>query len=86
MLEAAMAPETGVGVSMVDMPMEPETLLGIAVVVGVGDGNVRWTGVLLVCWRPSWLDEQANEPTTKTSRMEVSVYFLKGLGLAAVVG
>ena len=79
MLDAATAPETGVGVAMLETLMLPETRLGIGVAAEVGDGNVRRTGVLLVCWGPSWLNEQANEPAIKTSRMEISVHFLKGV-------
>lgn len=86
MLDAATAPETGVGVAMLDTAMEPEACLGIAVAVGVGDGNVRRTGVSSVSWGPSWLEEQANEPAIKTSRMAISVYFLKNLCLSALDG
>ena len=50
---------------------------GFAVAVGVEDGDVGRTRVPLVCWEPSWLGEQANEPTIKASRMETSVYFRK---------
>ena len=78
MLDAATAPETGVGVAMLVMAMEPEARLGIGVAVGVGDGNVRRTGVSLVCWGPSRLDEQANEPAIKTTRMEIKRVFSQG--------
>ena len=74
----------GVGKGMLDAAMGPETRLGIAVAVAVGDGNVRRTGESSACWGPSWLDEHANEPAIKTSRMEISVYFLKALCLSAV--
>ena len=84
MLDAATAPETGVGVAMLDTAMEPDARPGIAVAVGVGDGNVRKTGVPSVSWGPSWLVEQANEPVIKTSRMEMGVYFLKGSCLSAL--
>ena len=72
MLDAATVPETGVAVDTLVMAMEPEVRLGIAVVVAVGDGNVRRAGVSSVCWGTSWLDAQANEPAIKTSRKEMS--------------
>ncbi len=53
--------------------------IGFAVAVGVEDGDVGSTGVPLVCWEPSWLGEQANEPTINASRMETNVYFRKRL-------
>ena len=84
MLDAATAPETGVGVAMLDTAMEPGARPVIGVAVGVGDGNVRRTGVSSVSWGPSWLEEQANEPAIKTSRMEIGVYFLKGSCLSAL--
>lgn len=71
MLDGATAPETGVAVAMLVMAMEPEVRLGMA--VAVGDGNVRRTEASSVCWGPSWLDAQANEPAIKTSRMEMNV-------------
>ena len=79
MLDAATAPETGVGVTMLEVVMLPETRLWIGVAVEVGDGNVLRTAELLVCWGLSWLNEQATEPAIKTSRMEISVHFLKGV-------
>ena len=79
MLDAATAPETGVGVTMLEVVMLPESRLWIGVAVEVGDGNVLRTAELLVCRRLSWLNEQATEPAIKTSRMEISVHFLKGV-------
>ncbi len=86
MLDAATAPETGGGVAMLDVAMGSETLLGLAAAVGVKDGNVLRTGVSLVCWGPSWLEEQANEPAINTTKMEISVCCAKGLCLQQWLG
>ena len=81
--DSATAPETGVGVAMLDMALWAGTRLEVVVAVVSWGGNVRRTGVPSACGGPIWLGAQANEPATRTSRIGISVNCLKGLFLSA---